>query len=1093
MIKIKFQDFLDEISEEILIKDKKITLFIGSGFSIWFGYPSWQKLFLVFCSKVLRENLNKKTYLDGIKEKVKNGYSIPLAFDEIINELNLEENYLYDFLITYFKEIDRVNRQKKLNFPGLDLEKYRLLCRLSKYCKVITTNFDTLIEDIFKMKFNIQSRVFYYDTKKLKRNFFSRDNNNYSILKLHGDIRRRETLIVSEKDYRKTLLDKKYRLLRNALRENFASEINIFIGYSISDKNIRQLLIDNQEIYGSDKEKNYIVNLYNLIEIFMKEQQITKEDVNQYKELGVDEIFITCYDELFTILKYITHLYQIKERLPKEVHQNYLFQRISKNHSIWEQVCFAIILCNSHLTKMAQKVLYEIIEEFDGDKDTDWCYIYGLLGVILSLSKDERIRLEGEKFISRAIRISTDKALIYYQIGRFYLISSMKKIYTTNISDNLGTMIYIDKEAARKALSYFELIENKSDMVKYQIFKCESRNGNQNKAIEIGYELLEGNYPEEDIYVEMGFNYYNLAMKIKDENDKLKCNYFRKSVFFFEKYINTESFLSHKIDNKKVILEMCIKSLVLIGEYDKAKIYCDKLSNLDPTSSNLHLSLIEIYIYQDQYEKVIEECDYLLNHTKSYGKIQEIVKYIKAQCIFANANYTHEVLKAIDLCEEVLEKGEYADVAYTIACMYQHIGRFYKMREYIVKSCYYYPLNDKLFDYAITLLGSSFPSEGNYFNFNEAATSINELTKHRNKYKEKHEDDKIRDKHLYKHLNIKPKHRLKKMMIIDNINIIDFILDKIDIQIPDDIKIEIQEALDFYNNKEYIKAIEIFSKYEDELHDNYIFKYVYANSLANANRLEQAVGIYKEIIEKYLDYYDDNQKKIIYYYSGDYFFEVKAYGKACEYYFKALELDKNFLNAIFRIGESFFKLSIVNDHEFDINLINQSRMYFEKYIEHERYDWEAYSNLSYIYSIIGGFDKVIEISRRWINYKLPHDVLLEFYNYLIISYLTLENDHDAKIYIDKAEKLIGDVRFHNIRSKNNLFKFYYYKGIYYADYSYEKAVGAFKKAYDILPTEKNRANLEINIKPGTTFYLQNDFKTIIRGGEKYKPTPTKKG
>ena len=111
---------------------------------------------------------------------------------------------------------------------------------------------------------------------------------------------------------------------------------------------------------------------------------------------------------------------------------------------------------------------------------------------------------------------------------------------------------------------------------------------------------------------------------------------------------------------------------------------------------------------------------------------------------------------------------------------------------------------------------------------------------------------------------------------------------------------------------------------------------------------------------------------------------------------------------------------------------------------------------------------------------------------MIISYLTLENDHDAKIYIDKAEKLIGDVRFHNIRSKNNLFKFYYYKGIYYADYSYEKAVGAFKKAYDILPTEKNRANLEINIKPGTTFYLQNDFKTIIEAERNINLHPQKR-
>ena len=378
MIKIKLEDFLDKISEEVINNNKKITLFIGAGFSVWYGYPPWNSLFYDFCSKILSEEPDKKKYLDDMTRKVEDGYHIPIAFDEVINELGLDENYLREFLLLYFREIDRTNRQNKFSFPGLDLAKYELLFKLSKYCKIITTNFDTLIEDIIKEKFNIDLQVLYYDFEKLKSGFFSKDNNNYSILKLHGDINRKETLILSEKDYRKIRIDKEYRLVRQALKDNFASEINIFIGYSLSDENIKELLIDNQDVYGNDKETSYIINLYKLIDMFLKEQRLI-ENNKSYDALGVDEIYISCFDELFTILRFITNLYEIKQNLNEEVSRNYSFQIISKNHNIWEQTCFAINLFNSHLNQAARNVLENIIEKYDGEEVTNWAFIYGLM------------------------------------------------------------------------------------------------------------------------------------------------------------------------------------------------------------------------------------------------------------------------------------------------------------------------------------------------------------------------------------------------------------------------------------------------------------------------------------------------------------------------------------------------------------------------------------------------------------------------------------------------------------------------------------------------------------------------------------------
>lgn len=90
--------------------------------------------------------------------------------------------------------------------------------------------------------------------------------------------------------------------------------------------------------------------------------------------------------------------------------------------------------------------------------------------------------------------------------------------------------------------------------------------------------------------------------------------------------------------------------------------------------------------------------------------------------MFANARYSHEVFDAIDLCKEILEERQFADVAYTISRFYSRLGRFYDMRRYLVESCYIYPLNEELFEHTIEMLGCSFPSEEDHFNFNESVT-----------------------------------------------------------------------------------------------------------------------------------------------------------------------------------------------------------------------------------------------------------------------------------------------------------------------------------------------------------------------------------
>lgn len=209
-------------------------------------------------------------------------------------------------------------------------------------------------------------------------------------------------------------------------------------------------------------------------------------------------------------------------------------------------------------------------------------------------------------------------------------------------------------------------------------------------------------------------------------------------------------------------------------------------------------------------------------------------------------------------------------------------------------------------------------------------------------------------------MNLKPKHSLKKIMITDNIYMKDFLLGKLDIHISDNIRFNIEDAFLNYNNKEYLKTLNILSKYKKNFYNNHIFKYVYANSLSNIKRTQEAINMYKEILEDYMDYYNIDQQKLIYLYLGDCYFEEENYKISYECYLKSSNLDNKFSNAIFKVAHSLFCLSQINSDEYDIYLLNKSKNYFEKYIEYEKYNWEGYLNLAFIYLLLGEYKKGIK-------------------------------------------------------------------------------------------------------------------------------------
>lgn len=115
---------------------------------------------------------------------------------------------------------------------------------------VITTNYDTMIEEVFGFQ-------------KLIGNNILLSNPYGSVYKIHGCITKPEEIIINNEDYRE--FEQKYELIRAQLLSLFIHNPIIFIGYSINDENIQNILetifkyVDPKSAIGEQITKNFLV------------------------------------------------------------------------------------------------------------------------------------------------------------------------------------------------------------------------------------------------------------------------------------------------------------------------------------------------------------------------------------------------------------------------------------------------------------------------------------------------------------------------------------------------------------------------------------------------------------------------------------------------------------------------------------------------------------------------------------------------------------------------------------------------------------------------------------------------------------------
>lgn len=185
--------------------NEQLVLFLGSGVAYDSGMPKWKELIDTLADELNIDKDNRNDFL-----KIAQMYYVQFG-----------ENMYYKKLLNIF------DLQTKDSNPTID----RLVQLNCKY--IITTNWDDLIEKA------IAKYGLFYDIVKKDDDFSKIGSNTNALIKIHGDLEERN-IVFKEDDYLN--YETNFPLMHRFLTSLFVRNVFLFIGYSLSDFNIQQII-----------------------------------------------------------------------------------------------------------------------------------------------------------------------------------------------------------------------------------------------------------------------------------------------------------------------------------------------------------------------------------------------------------------------------------------------------------------------------------------------------------------------------------------------------------------------------------------------------------------------------------------------------------------------------------------------------------------------------------------------------------------------------------------------------------------------------------------------------------------------------------
>ena len=269
MVDYKNEEFRNRILNAI--KNKKLTIFVGAGFSKLCGLPLWYDLgisLLDFCVKNEDYDFTAKDK-ELLLSSVKDSRELVTIASNIIGKKN--KDAFYSQVIRKLTiENDSLSDTERKNYETLPL----IVKNLAN--TIITTNADSLIDD----QFDGESAILYtendinkFDVKETKQ-----------IFHIHGSIKKPDDMVFSTVDYLK-----RYNL------NNFSSKIKkifnnpdpdsviLIIGYSLSELQLLDLIVKNDALPTEEREKKtFLINGY-----YSYQENVFEAEREYYKTYGI--------------------------------------------------------------------------------------------------------------------------------------------------------------------------------------------------------------------------------------------------------------------------------------------------------------------------------------------------------------------------------------------------------------------------------------------------------------------------------------------------------------------------------------------------------------------------------------------------------------------------------------------------------------------------------------------------------------------------------------------------------------------------------------------------------------------------------------
>ncbi len=227
------------------VRQRNLVPLVGAGVSRQASdnFPNWSGLLREMATNALTQRYVSDSELSQINSIIEKNQFL-MAAETLRSKYPLDE--YYGFLQTRFRTP-----------PTGPAQVHEALFRLNPPL-ILTTNFDTLLEDAYASKFRRNAVVWIPSGAPEVANYLHTGTvpSPPGIFKLHGSIHERTSMILTEQDYRGLIYRQPgYRLVVSAI---FVTKVVLMLGFSGDDPELRLLLEEMREALMHRSEPDYI-------------------------------------------------------------------------------------------------------------------------------------------------------------------------------------------------------------------------------------------------------------------------------------------------------------------------------------------------------------------------------------------------------------------------------------------------------------------------------------------------------------------------------------------------------------------------------------------------------------------------------------------------------------------------------------------------------------------------------------------------------------------------------------------------------------------------------------------------------------------